>query len=335
MTSIGVIGCGKQAPKHISGLKAAGIADIVVADVDPDRATALAAQYDDGSVRPAQSVDAVLTDSNIAGVSICTPTPSHAPLIRQAVANGKHYLCEKPLCESVEEAEELSQITTKAGLIGMVGYIYRFAPAFVKAKEILGDAEKTGISPVLGPITTAFFRIGGRGSHMAWKHQKATGGGAINEMMVHMLDLAQFFFGQAGDVKLLGKEHYWPNREIGGETITADTEDWVLAKMKADSGTDILLQADFITPAFTQYVEIQGKNGSFFGSIQNDMPSYVFCSKAAGGYEAGKTVLTIPPTNMFEAQMDEFVNAVKLNKTTENSLDLSAGLCNLKLGLSG
>ena len=305
---VGIIGCGKQAPKHISGLKAAGVTDIAVADIDPSRAAALAA--DDSAVRAYDSVEALLTDPAIAAVSVCTPTPSHAPLIRAAVQNGKHYLCEKPLCESVEEAEELVAMTQRAGLIGMVGYIYRFAPAFEKAKEILGDADKTGISPVLGRITTASFRIGGRGSHMAWKHQKATGGGAINEMMVHMLDLAHWFFGPEESAQLLRKELYWPAREIGGETVQADAEDWVLATMKARSGVDILLQADFITPAFTQYVEIQGENGSFMGSIQNDMPSFVFCSKAAGGYDAGRTVFDFPRTNIFEAQMGAFVGCV-------------------------
>lgn len=104
--------------------------------------------------------------------------------------------------------------------------------------------------------------------------------------------------------------HYLKTREIAGETVETDAEDWVLASMRSRAGVDILLQADFITPAFTQYVEIQGENGSFMGSIQSDFPCFVFCVKEAGGYKAGKTALDIKPTNMFEAQMGEFVKAV-------------------------
>ena len=308
---IGIIGCGKQAPKHISGLKAAGIHHIVVADVDYTRAKALAGNYDDGSVTALDSVQELIDDNTVNGVSICTPTPFHGPLIRQALTSGKHFLCEKPLCESLAEAEELAELTEASGLVGMVGYIYQFAPAFEKAREILGDADKTGISPVLGRITNAYFRIGGRGSHMAWKHQKATGGGAINEMMVHMLDLSNWFFGSTDNLSMDKVRHYWKTREIGGETVDTDAEDWVLASMNTHSGVDVLLQADFITPAFTQYVEIQGENGSFMGSIQADFPGFVFCSKAASGYDAGKTVFDYPPTNMFEAQMGEFINSIK------------------------
>ncbi len=306
---IGIIGCGKQAPKHISGLKAAGIEEIVVADIDHQRAEDLAAEYNDDSVTAAGSVQEVMDNPAIKGVSICTPTPFHVDLIRQSLDAGKHYLCEKPFCETLEEAEELATLTGKSGLVGMVGYIYRFAPAFELAKDILGDADKTGISPVLGRITNAYFRIGGRGSHMAWKHQKSSGGGAINEMMVHMLDLANWFFGPSERINMDKIRHYWKTREINGETIEADAEDWVLASMRSSSGIDITFQSDFITPAFTQFVEIQGENGSFMGSIQSDFPNFVFCSKPAGGYNAGKTKLDIPQTNMFEAQMHEFVTA--------------------------
>lgn len=320
---IGLIGCGKQAPKHISGLTAADVSEIVVADVDRERADALAANYTDGNVIACDGADALLADPDVAAVSICTPTPSHAPLIRKAIAAGKHYLCEKPLCETAEEADDLARLTREAGLVGMVGYIYRYAPAFEKAKEILGDVDTTGVSPVLGRVTNAFFRIGGRGSHMAWKHQKATGGGAINEMLVHMIDLAQWFFGPAEDFNLDAVRHYWKTREIGGQTVETDAEDWVLASMRSRAGVDMLLQADFITPAFTQYVEIQGENGSFMGSIQNDFPCFVFCVKEAGGYKAGKTALDIKPTNMFEAQMGEFVEAVRGRTKNRSPVDNS------------
>lgn len=323
---IGVIGCGKQAPKHISGLTAAGVSEIIVTDVEREQAYALAANYPNGTVTACDSVDALLANRDLAAVSICTPTPSHAPLIRKAVAAGKHYLCEKPLCETAEEADDLARITREAGLVGMVGYIYRYAPAFEKAKEILGDVDTTGVSPVLGRVTNAFFRIGGRGSHMAWKHQKATGGGAINEMLVHMIDLAQWFFGPAEDFSMDSVRHYWKTREIGGKTVETDAEDWVLASMRSRAGVDMLLQADFITPAFTQYVEIQGENGSFMGSIQNDFPCFVFCVKEAGGYKAGKTVLDIKPTNIFEAQMNEFVKAAAGQASGRTSVENSVAI---------
>ena len=63
-----------------------------------------------------------------------------------------------------------------------------------------------------------------------------------------------------------------------------------------------------ITPAFTQYVEIQGENGSFIGSIQPDMPSYVFLKEDKGGFAAGKTELKYGRRNVLDMQMLYFVH---------------------------
>ena len=306
---IGIIGCGKQAPKHISGLRAAGVEHIVVTDTMPEAITRLTNA--DPSLIAAASVEDMMADPDIIGVSICTPTPSHAPLIRMAIAAGKHYLCEKPLCDDLDEARELADATAKAQLIGMVGYIYRFVPAFETAKEMLSGVIENGVSPVLGRVTNASFRVGGRGSQAVWKHQQATGGGAINEMMVHMVDLAHWLFGAPTDAHLLRKEQRWPTRHIMGTTHDVDAEDWTLTVLNHANNIDVTIQADFITPAFTQYIEIQGENGSFFGSIQPDMPNFVFCVEPRASFYAGKTELASKPVNLFEAQMGTFVDSMK------------------------
>lgn len=310
---VGIIGCGKQAPKHISGLKSAGISEIVVADIQLDAATRLARS--DSGLTAATDIDAIFADPEIKAISICTPTPSHAPLIRKAIKAGKHYMCEKPLCENIDEAHELARMTQEKGLVGMVGYVYRFVPSFDVAHQILGDARTTGISPILGRVTNAFLRIGGRGSHAAWKHDRASGGGAINEMMVHMVDLSNWFFGNPSEAQLMQSKQRWPTRVINGKEIAVDAEDMTLAQLSYPSGIEVLIQADFITPAFTQYLEIQGENGSLFGSIQSDMPSFVFCVDPRGSYYAGRTELPSQQVNLFEAQMGEFVNAIRNNTT--------------------
>ena len=50
------------------------------------------------------------------------------------------------------------------------------------------------------------------------------------------------------------------------------------------------------------------------GSIQEGMPSFIFCNREAAGYPAGRTILHFGYHNMFEVQMAEFVRAVKLRK---------------------
>jgi predicted dehydrogenase len=305
---IGLIGCGKQAPKHISGLRKCPGVEIVVADKDPALARALAEKE---GVEWVEDAAAIFADPAVVAVDLCTPTPFHAPLIRDAVAAGKDFFCEKPLCETAAEARELRDLADKAGRIGMVGYIYRYAPIFETAREVLAGVRETGTSPVLGKLAVATLRICGRGSAAVWKHRAETGGGAINEMLVHMLDLAVWYFGPITEAELMMKELYRPQRVINGRMEECDAEDFVLLRCMTASGVPVVIQADFLTPSFTQTLDVQGDNGTFMGSIQADMPQFVFTIKESGGYKAGRTNLGVGQVNMFEAQMAAFVEAVK------------------------
>ena len=302
MTKLAIIGCGKQAPKHIKGLKAASEnLEIVVFDRDEAAAKSLSEQLD---VARYLKIDDVMNDSEIHAVDICTPTRTHKDLILKALAANKDFFCEKPLCDTLDDAEVIAESIRRSEQIGMIGFVYRFAPAFEAAYNALQNKA-------MGDITTATFRIGGRGSHQVWKHRKETHGGALNEMMVHMLDLAIWYFGEVIDVEVLVSELYQPTRMINGKEEEVDAEDYLLVKARMECGIDIILQADMVTPAFSQYAEIQGTNGSFFGSIQPDRPSYFFLNEARGIWGQGRTDLNTDGSAMFSNQMGEFVKSVE------------------------
>jgi myo-inositol 2-dehydrogenase/D-chiro-inositol 1-dehydrogenase len=308
---IGIIGCGKQAPKHINGLRKIPGVELVLADITPNFAEGLGSKE---NVAWVKEVEAIFGDPEIRAVDICTPTHTHVDLISRAVASGKDFFCEKPLCDNIAEARFIKELVDSSGCIAMVGYIYRFAPAFELAQRIFEDVPLSGESMVLGKVFSAYLRLGGRGGHQLWKHKKETSGGAINEMLVHMVDLALWLFGPVSDVQMLTCDLLRPVRPINGNMATVDAEDNVLALLKMESEVEVLCQADLITPAFTQFVEVQGESGTFMGSIQSEMPSFIFCSREAVGYPAGRTTFNFGYHNMFEAQMAEFVRGVKFRK---------------------
>lgn len=316
-TRIGLIGCGKQAAKHISGLRLCPGVEIVLADKDPGLARGLGAQE---GLEAVGSVAEIFADPAIAAVDLCVPTPFHAPLIRRSIAAGKDFFCEKPLCESVAEAREIDSLARRSGRIGMVGYVYRYAPVFQTARAILAGAGETGTSPVIGKLAVATLRIGGRGSAALWKHRRSEGGGAINEMLVHMLDLAVWYFGPIARAELMMNELFRPHRAIAGRIEAVDAEDFVLARLWTQVGVPIVIQADMLTPSFTQMLEVQGDNGSLMISIQAEMPQFVFVLKAAAGYAAGRTDLGCGQVNMFEAQMAAFVAAVRGRTSGEHGM---------------
>ena len=190
----------------------------------------------------------------------------------------------KPLTDNLDEANEVTHMLEKSNRIGMVGYIYRFSPIFEHGHSLLTGGVKDDESVVLGKITTALFRLGGRGSHQLWKHRCKHGGGAINEMLVHMVDLAIWYFGPVGEVRVLAHDLLRPQREIQGVIHDVDAEDYVIVRLTMENGVDVLCLADMVTPAFTQFIEVQGERGTFFGSIQPQMPSFLYLEQDSLGF---------------------------------------------------
>ena len=299
---VAVIGCGKQAPKHLQGLRGAGLSnrDLVVADVDHQRASGLASKEGITSV----ALDRLWDDQRIKAVVIATPTPTHAELCGRAVDASKAFLCEKPLANNGAEARQLAERADRAGVVGMVGYIYRSVPVFQQVHRLIRDDS------VMGQLNLALLRIGGRGSHQAWKHRRNHGGGAINEMLVHILDLALWLFGPPRQARLLASELRAPVRLINGREEQVDAEDVVLVRLDYGAGPSIYLQADMLTPAFTQRLEVQGTNGTLVASIQREEPSYLYLADKGGVRPAGRHALQHDDGDPYTIQSRTFLDAV-------------------------
>lgn len=303
---VAVIGCGKQAPKHLQGLRGAGLGnkDLVVTDMDAQRAAGLAAKEGVAAV----TLDQVWRDQDIKAVVIAAPTPTHAKLCEQAVDTSKAFLCEKPLAADGSEACRLAARAEKAGTVGMVGYIYRSVPIFHHVHRLLHDQV------VLGRLNLALLRIGGRGSHQTWKHLRANGGGAINEMLVHTLDLALWLFGAPRKATLLASELRVPLRLINGREERVDAEDMIMVRLDYDAGPSAYLQADMLTPAFTQRLEVQGTNGTLAASIQQEDPGYLFLLQERGDHAAGRHLLQYENRDPYVIQSSTFLAAAKSGK---------------------
>lgn len=300
VVQLGLVGCGKQAEKHAAALRTLGV-DLVVADLDRELAERFAADFDARSVE--HPVD-LFNDATVAGIDICTPTPSHLALCLDAIEAGLPFFVEKPLCLSVAEARKIAEAASAAGVPGGVGYIYRFVPSI----EVARTAVQSG---AMGELTHATFHLGGRGNHQPWKHTRALGGGAISEMMVHMIDLAIWFFGEVVDVDLVQHRQLLPMRSFGGAApIAVDAEDLVSAVVRCSAGPDVLVHADLASGAFHQGLEVHGTNGVAVASIDSQVNTHVSLIEARAGFDAGRT--SLPPTgDLYVDELGEFVELVR------------------------
>ena len=73
-------------------------------------------------------------------VDIVTPTLYHHKLAKQAIEEGKHIFIEKPITQTVAQAEELIALADKNNVLGQVGHVERFNPAFLAVKDHINDS---------------------------------------------------------------------------------------------------------------------------------------------------------------------------------------------------
>ena len=95
----------------------------------------------------------LLAQDDVDAVLIANPDAYHAEVALAAIAVGKHVLIEKPMCMTLREADEISAAQEHAGVTVQVGYMRRYAPAFVEACRLipdLGDIRLARVHDVLG-----------------------------------------------------------------------------------------------------------------------------------------------------------------------------------------
>ena len=91
--------------------------------------------------RASGDLDELLEDPELDAVVVATPVPSHAALAMRVLAAGKHCFVEKPLGQSVAEAEQVVAAAREAGRVLMVGHLLEYHPGVEKLKEIAHSGE--------------------------------------------------------------------------------------------------------------------------------------------------------------------------------------------------
>jgi predicted dehydrogenase len=96
------------------------------------------------------SIDEVLADPDTDAVVIATPVPTHADLARRALEAGKHCFVEKPLAQSVAEAEEVVRAARESGRALMVGHLLEYHPGLERLKELADSGDLGSLHYIYG-----------------------------------------------------------------------------------------------------------------------------------------------------------------------------------------
>ncbi|MEZ0447243.1 Gfo/Idh/MocA family protein [Cellulomonas sp. ICMP 17802] len=138
---------------------------------------------------------ALVTRDDVDLVDICTPGDTHAEIAIAALAAGKHVLCEKPLANSVEEAEAMVRAAEASTGLAMVGFTYRRVPAIQLARTLVATGRIGTVRHVRAQYLQDW--IADPQAPLSWRLDKQkAGSGALGDIGAHIVDLAQFVTGE-------------------------------------------------------------------------------------------------------------------------------------------
>ncbi|MDO4728559.1 MAG: Gfo/Idh/MocA family oxidoreductase [Bacteroidota bacterium] len=135
MLKIGVLGAGHLGKIHLRVLQASSKYELV-GFYDPNKEQALKVSEAFG-YRYFEDIDELIWAVDV--VDIVTPTLSHFECAKKAIESKKHIFIEKPITNTLDEANQILQLTQKYGVKGQVGHVERFNPAFKEVREMIDN----------------------------------------------------------------------------------------------------------------------------------------------------------------------------------------------------
>ena len=186
----GVVGTGFIGVVHIEALRRLGVEVLGVVGSTPERAAekAIAPVY--------PSYEALLEDDRVDVVHLTTPNRLHYPQAKQALAAGKHVVCEKPLAMDSKQSAELVELAEKSGLVHCVSFNIRFYPQCQEARARVHAGEVGDVWNVHGSYLQDWLLL--LPTDWNWRLDPEEGGElrAVGDIGSHWLDLTQFVTGR-------------------------------------------------------------------------------------------------------------------------------------------
>lgn len=186
LLQIGLIGAGRIAQAHaatvayrISNAQLAAVTDPI-----PSAVEAIAAKFRIPTIAP--SYQAILADPNIDAILICSPTGTHAEIMKAAARAGKHIFCEKPISLTLDTTDDALAVVNDCGVKLQLGFNRRFDANYARVRKAIAGGE-IGTPQILHIIS--------RDPAPPPISYVKTSGGIFLDMTIHDWDMARFLSG--------------------------------------------------------------------------------------------------------------------------------------------
>ncbi|WP_319804198.1 Gfo/Idh/MocA family protein [Nocardioides dongkuii] len=177
----------------------------------------------------------VLDRDDVDVVDICTPGETHAEIALAALAAGKHVLVEKPLANTVAEAEAMVAAAADAagrGVRSMIGFNYRRVPALALARALIADGRIGTVRQVRAAYLQDW--LADAAAPMTWRlRRESAGSGVLGDLGSHVVDqlhhlLGDRVTGARGHLRTFVTERTGPD---GPEPVTVDDAAWATLEL--------------------------------------------------------------------------------------------------------
>ena len=238
---------------------------------DARKVAAAAAKY--GWPESATDWQAVISRDDIDIVDICAPGIMHAEIAVAALAAGKHVLVEKPLANTLAEAEAMADAARAArnrGIQSMIGFNYRRVPALALARELISEGRLGTIRHVRASYLQDW--LVDPDSPMTWRlNKESAGSGALGDIASHAIDQVLFLLG--GQVtEVAGRLHTFTAQRPGAagpEDVTVDDAAWATLSLAAGAIASVEVSRVATGQKNSLKLEIYGDKGSILFDLED------------------------------------------------------------------
>jgi myo-inositol 2-dehydrogenase/D-chiro-inositol 1-dehydrogenase len=277
---VGIIGSGFEADIHAAsfGMMPEEAEVAAIASPTPGNAEALARRY--GIPGVYRDYREMLKDPAIEMVTITAPNRLHAHMAIDIARSGKHVICEKPLCLTLDEADEMIEVCRRAGVLLFYAEELFFTPKYVKAKE-MADQGAFGQVYLVKQSEKHF------GPHSDWFWDLSqSGGGVLMDMGCHGIAFCWWFLGRP---KIKSVYAHLATHIHSGKTRGEDDS---LCILEFENGAAGLVENSWARRGgMDDRVEVYGEGGVTYANLHmgNALPTY---SEYGFGYAVEKAPST-------------------------------------------
>jgi len=191
-----IVGVGSIGERHLRCFQATGRATAALVETDPQRRAAVCQQH---GVPGYESIEAAL-DAGALGSSpinlavVATPAHLHIEQATRLASRSIHVLIEKPLSTQLDDIDRLADVATKHKVVVAVAYVYRCFPALAAMRQAICSG-RFGRPVELVAVGGQHFPTYRPSYRQTYYAARATGGGAIQDALTHVLNLGEWLVG--------------------------------------------------------------------------------------------------------------------------------------------